>query len=411
MATRTETAIPGRESQAVRWAKENLFSNWYNTLFTFLFGGLFIWAGYSAIRWVFFSAEWEIVEANLTLFMLGRFPREELARVWISNYLMAGAIGLMAGAAAASAAAAAKEAGLAFVQSRPRDWIQRFWPILLLIVVLLQFSRTWTPTLLTIGMLTVGVAARYLGLYLPPPLRKRAWLLVALLFVAAFVALTGFGGVEIDDWGGLHLTLFVTVAGIVLAFPLGLLLALGRRSSLPLVRYLSVTYIEFIRGVPLITLLLMGAFALLFLLPPGTELGQVARMIVAIMLFTAAYVAENVRGGLQAVPKGQTEAGQALGLPAWKVMRLIVLPQALRAVIPAMVGQFIALFKDTTLLSVVGIFELLSISNAANVQPEFLGKGLAEVTLPFVAIIYWVGSYTMSRESRRLEKKLGVGER
>jgi general L-amino acid transport system permease protein len=114
---------------------------------------------------------------------------------------------------------------------------------------------------------------------------------------------------------------------------------------------------------------------------------------------------------LQAVPKGQTEAGQALGLPAWKVMRLIVLPQALRAVIPAMVGQFISLFKDTTLMSVVGVFELLQISAAANVQEAFLGKGLAEVTLPFVALIYWVGSYTMSRESRRLETKLGVGER
>ncbi len=134
-------------------------------------------------------------------------------------------------------------------------------------------------------------------------------------------------------------------------------------------------------------------------------------MIVAITLFTAAYVAENVRGGLQAVPKGQTEAGQALGLPAWKIMRLIVLPQALRAVIPAMVGQFISLFKDTSLLVIVGVVELLQVSSIVNNQPEFLGRGLVDVTLPFVGLIYWVGSYTMSRESRRLEKKLGVGER
>lgn len=411
MVVQTQTAPVRREAPAVRWAKENLFANWYNALLTVVFGVLFLWGGFTLLRWVFFRAEWEIVRVNLTLFMVGRFPRDELARIWVSNYLLAGAIGVMVGASTASAAAAAKEAGITYVQSKPRDWVQRFWPILLLIVILLQFSRTWTPTILVVGMLAVGGAARYAGLNLPTKVRRYAWLIMAVMMVGAFAALSWFGGVELDGWGGLHLTIFITVAGIVLAFPLGLLLALGRRSSLPLVRYLSVTYIEFIRGVPLITLLLMGAFALLFLLPPGTELGQVARLIVAIMLFTAAYVAENVRGGLQAVPKGQTEAGQALGLPAWKVMRLIVLPQALRAVIPAMVGQFISLFKDTSLLVIVGVVELLQVSSIANSQPEFLGKGLVDVTLPFVALIYWIGSFTMSRESRRLEKKLGVGER
>ena len=395
----------------MRWSKENLFSNWYNTLLTVIFGVLFLWGGFTLIRWIFFQAEWEIVRVNLTLFMVGQFPRDELARIWVSNYLLAGAIGIMVGASTASAAAAAKEAGLPFVRSKPQDWIQRFWPILLLIAILLQFSRTWTPTIMVIGMGAVGVAARFVGLHLPVRVRRFTWLIMAIMLIGAYGALTWFGGVALDGWGGLHLTLFITVAGIVLAFPLGLILALGRRSSLPIVRYLSVTYIEFIRGVPLITLLLMGAFALLFLLPPGTELVRVGRMIVAIMLFTAAYVAENVRGGLQAVPKGQTEAGQALGLAPWKVMRLIILPQALRAVIPAMVGQFISLFKDTSLLVVVGITDLLQVSSLANNQADFLGKGLVDVTLPFVAMIYWVGSYTMSRESRRLEKKLGVGER
>jgi general L-amino acid transport system permease protein len=411
MATRTEAAPVRSQTPAVRWARENLFSNWYNTLFTLIFGVLFLWAGFSLIRWVLFRAEWEIVRVNLTLFMVGQFPREELARVWISNYLIAGAIGVMAGAAAASAAAVAREAGLPFTPSTPRDWLRRFWPILLLVAILLQFSRTWTPTIMTIGMLVVGVAARYVGLHLPGVLRRYAWLITALMLVGAYAALSWFGGVKWDDWGGLHLTIFVTVAGIVLAFPLGLLFALGRRSTLPLVRLLSVAYIEFIRGVPLITLLLMGIFALGFMLPPGWDPTDVTRVIVAITLFTGAYVAENVRGGLQAVPKGQTEAGQALGLSAWKVMRLIVLPQALRAVIPAMVGQFIALFKDTSLLVIVGIVDLLGVSSIANNQPEFLGKGLVDVTLPFVGLIYWVGSYTMSRESRRLEKKLGVGER
>ena len=411
MAARTETAVVRRESPAVRWARENLFSTWYNSLLTVVFGALFIWLGFTLLRWVFFRAEWEIVRVNLTLFMVGRFPREELARIWVSNFLIAGAIGVMAGAAAASAAAAAKEAGLPFTPSTPRDWLRRFWPILLLVAILLQFSRTVTPTLLALATIVVGVAARYVGLSLPRAIRRRAWLIVTVMLIGAYAALAWFGGVKWDDWGGLHLTIFITIAGIVLAFPLGLIFALGRRSSLPLVRFLSVAYIEFIRGVPLITLLLMGIFALGFLLPPGVDPSDVTRLIVAITLFTAAYVAENVRGGLQAVPKGQTEAGQALGLPAWKVMRLIVLPQALRAVIPAMVGQFISLFKDTSLLVVVGIVELLQVSSIANNQPEFLGQGLVDVTLPFVALIYWVGSFTMSRESRRLEKKLGVGER
>jgi general L-amino acid transport system permease protein len=137
----------------------------------------------------------------------------------------------------------------------------------------------------------------------------------------------------------------------------------------------------------------------------------VTRVLVAITLFEGAYIAEVVRGGLQAVPKGQVEASQALGLSPWKTMRLIVLPQALRATIPAMVGQFISLYKDTTLVSTVGLPDVLSTTQGVNSQPEFLAQGLERLTLPFAALIFWVGSYTMSREARRLEKRLGVGER
>lgn len=170
-------------------------------------------------------------------------------------------------------------------------------------------------------------------------------------------------------------------------------------------------YIEFIRGVPLITLLLMGVFAIGFFLPSGFRPGNVTRVLIAITLFESAYIAEVVRGGLQAVPRGQVEAAQALGLSPWKVMRLIVLPQALRATIPAMVGQFISLFKDTTLVGVVGLPEVLSVGQDVNTQPQFLAQGLERLTLPFAGLIFWVGSYTMSREARRLERKLGVGER
>ena len=207
------------------------------------------------------------------------------------------------------------------------------------------------------------------------------------------------------------MNLFLSMAGILFAFPLGLLLALGRRSSLPAVRTISVAYVEFIRGVPLISLLLMGVFALGFFLPVGLRPGGVTRVLVAITLFEGAYIAEVVRGGLQAVPKGQVEASQALGLSPWKTIRLIVMPQALRATIPAMVGQFISLYKDTTLVSTVGLPDVLSTTQGVNSQPEFLAQGLERLTLPFAALIFWVGSYTMSREARRLEKRLGVGER
>ena len=190
-----------------------------------------------------------------------------------------------------------------------------------------------------------------------------------------------------------------------------MLVALGRRSSLPALRTISVGYIEAIRGVPLVALLFMGQYVIPLFFPNTVEPpSPLARALIAIVLFEAAYVAETVRGGLQSVPRGQREAAQAIGLSPWKVTRLIVLPQALRAVIPAMVGQFISLFKDTSLLQIIGFVELLEVAENASSQPEFLGQGLHTVTFAFVALIYWAGSYTMSRESRRIEGRLGLGE-
>lgn len=222
----------------------------------------------------------------------------------------------------------------------------------------------------------------------------------------------GHDGVDWTDWGGLHLTIVVAAAATMLALPLGILLALGRRSKLPAIKLMSVLYIEFFRGVPLISLLLASAFFFTFFLDPGsdTELSTMTRAIVAITLFSAAYVAEVVRGGLAAVSKGQVEAGQALGLSPAKLNRLIVLPQALRAVIPAMVGQFISLLKDTSLLGIIAINEFLGVRGLVHGQNEFRGVAIAEV-LVFVAFGYWALTYTMSRESQRLERRLGIGHR
>jgi general L-amino acid transport system permease protein len=218
-------------------------------------------------------------------------------------------------------------------------------------------------------------------------------------------------GIGWHQWGGLQLNLFLTMAGVIFAFPLGILLALGRRSELPVVKGLSVTYIELIRGVPLITLLLLGVFALGFFLPLELRPSGVTRVLIAITMFEAAYIAEVVRGGFQAVPPGQTEAAASLGLSAFQSTRSIVMPQALRATIPAMVGQFISLFKDTTLVAVVGFPDVLAASGFANTQQAFNAQGLARITLPFVALIFWAGCYTLSREAKRLERRLGIGER
>jgi general L-amino acid transport system permease protein len=238
-----------------------------------------------------------------------------------------------------------------------------------------------------------------------------AWIVslpVTFLLVAGFAG-TPLTAVGTSSWGGLLLTIILATVGIVLSFPLGVLLALGRRSRLPAVRILSTGYIEIIRGVPLVTILFMADLLLPLFLPGEWRLDRVARAIGGITLFSAAYVAENVRGGLQAIPAGQVEAAQALGLTGMQTNISIVLPQALRAVIPANVGLFISLLKDTTLVVIVSLLELLGIGRAVVAQPEWLGTDF-EVYV-FVAAVFFVLCYALSQASYRLERELGVGER
>lgn len=399
------TALPPGE-----WIRKNLFSSTLNTVLTVVFGAIIVWAVVSAIRFVL-GVDATIIVTNLKLYMTGRWPVEQLNRLWIGAYIAVAGIGLFARALVLNAKAQAEEAGLAHAEPSLRETLRRFWPLIALIVFTLSFTRTLTPTLLTIGAAMVGLVAYRAGDLLPTWVLHRSWLIPLVGTLLFYFGITTFDGVGWDDWGGFYLNIVLTIAGITLAFPLGLLLALGRRSSLPAVKWLSITYIEILRGVPMISLLLMGAFALGFLIPGDTQFSLFLRLLIAITLFQSAYIAEVVRGGLQSVPQGQVEAAQALGLAPWKTMRLIVLPQALRNVIPAMVGQFIALFKDTTLVAIVGLLDLLRAAAVSTAQPEFQAQGLEAVTLPFAAVFFWVGSYVMSRESRRLERKLGVGVR
>jgi len=205
------------------------------------------------------------------------------------------------------------------------------------------------------------------------------------------------------------LTFMLALVSIIASFPLGVLLALGRRSRLPAVSIFSTVYIELVRGVPLVTILYMAQIMVPLFLPGEMRIANVVRVIVGMTLFTAAYLAENVRGGLQAIPPGQIEAAQALGLDNARTTLLIVLPQALRLVIPANVGLFISLFKDTTLAVIVGLLEVLSIGRSVLAQAEWLGRQ-TEVYL-FIAAIFFVFSYVMSYASYKLEAALGVGKR
>ena len=235
----------------------------------------------------------------------------------------------------------------------------------------------------------------------------RWWLTLVWLAGLGVIGILMWGGVlgmpyvENERWGGLILTLLLTTFGVAFAFPLSILLALGRRSDMPVVRGLSVGYIELIRGVPLISLLFMASVMLPLFLPHGVTLDKLLRAQIAMIMFAAAYLAEVVRGGLQAIPKGQYDAAAALALPYWRRTFLIILPQALRISVPPLMNTFIAFFKDTSLVLIIGLFDLLSTVKISLNEPAWTGFGV-EAYL-FASIVYFAFCYSMSRYSRRLE--------
>ena len=242
----------------------------------------------------------------------------------------------------------------------------------------------------------------------------RAWLIGGGgLFLAMLLLKVDFGMeyVETSQWGGLLVTLVVAITGIVFSLPLGILLALGRRSNMPIVKYFSIGFIEVWRGVPLITVLFMASYMLPLFLPPGTNFDKLTRMLIGIALFASAYMAEVVRGGLQAIPKGQVEAAQALGLSYWQTMNLIVLPQALKIVIPGIVNSFISLFKDTVLVAVVGLYDLLQIVIAGFADSKWASAQTAPTGYFSAALLFWVFCFSMSRYSQYVERRLNTGHK
>lgn len=382
----------------VAWVRKNLFSTWYNILLTLLGVWLLYVILKPAIQWATTEARWGVIEANLTLFMIGTYPREQIGRVWLSIFILAALIGLSWGVwknAVRGFAFIALSAGATFV----------------LIALYFQWD-VWDEWLLAEAILLLFYG---IGRVLPrgTMIATISWFIyfpLVFLLIAGTRYVVTLPPVESDLWGGLLLTLLLTIVGNFGALPLGILLALGRRSKLPIIRYFSIGYIELIRGVPLITILYMSSVLLPYFLPidvPPPE--RVFRAMVGFILFEAAYQAENVRGGLQAIDRGQYEAAHALGLNGMQTTLLIILPQALRVVVPALFNSFISLFKDTSLVAIIGLFDVVRIARSILAQPEWLGTH-REVFL-FAFLIYWVFNMAFTYGSRRMEEALGVGER
>ena len=353
---------PQSQIKVLSWLKDNLFSSLSNAALTFIALYLIYLILPPILDWMIFDANfdltadndscgregacWAFIDSNLKMFIYGFYPQEELWRV---NTMFG------------------------------------------IIVALAVFGSLIKKS---------QYRAHYIiGCFLIYP-------------VVAFILLYGGLGLEIvetDKWGGLTLTVVVAAIGIIASFPLGILFALGRQSEMRVVKFISVVYIEFVRGVPLITILFMASVVLPLFFSVGMDFDKLLRALIGITLFQTAYIAEVIRGGLQAIPKGQYEAADAAGLSFMQKTMLVILPQALKISIPNIVGSFIALFKDTTLLLIIGLFDMLAIVGAATSNSNWLGRDTEGYV--FVALVIWVILYSMSRYSKRLEVRFSTEHR
>ena len=380
----TQTLGPPRTTIGpAAWLRKNLFSGVVSSIVTVLIVALLVWLALTVGGWAITEARWNVVTGNLRLFLIGQYPADQAWRLWLNLAILS----VLSGASAA-------------IFGRTTRALATSLSVGQLMLAALMAPSPLGPVIVVgmVGNALAVWAAFVVGLRVTVPRRGLviAWIVS---LPVSFVLINGLGfgplpGVGTGAWGGLLLTV---------------LLALGRRSSLPAARFLSTLYIEVIRGVPLVTILFMADIMLPLLLPGEFRIDRVTRAMGGITLFSAAYVAENVRGGLQAIPSGQIEAAHAIGLNAAQTTYYIVLPQALRSVIPANVGLFISLLKDTTLVTIVGLLELLGIGRAILAQPQSLGAHL-EVYV-FIGAIFFVLCYAMSQASYRLERALGIGTR
>ncbi len=349
-------------ARPLAWTRANLFGSWWSMALTLALVYLIVRLAWAFVGWAFVHAVWTVPHAG------GR-PDTAICRA-------------MAGAGAC----------WAVVREKYRFILFGFYP----------YDEQWRPALCVV---------LFILLYAVSAMRRFWRRELALFWIAVLAAIVmvmrggvlGLSRVPDDQWGGLPVTLLLATFGLACAFPLGVATALGRRSrAMPAVRLLCIGYVELIRGVPLISLLFMASVMFPLFMPPGVDVDKLLRAQIAIILFAGAYLAEVVRAGLQALPRGQQEAADALGLSWWQKTRLVVLPQALRQVIPALVNTFIGFFKDTSLVLVIGIFDLMTTGRTAILEPAWQGFG-NEIYL-LLALIYFAFCYAMSRYSRGLER-------
>lgn len=410
----SEVTIPSQDMKPpeppglITWIRKNLFNNWFNSILTIVSLALIYLVISGLIRWIFTQADWTPVLQFPFLYLVGQYPREQLWRIGVLLVMYS----LMLGMSWRMWSNIMRVLTITYAV---------FFIFLALWLFLPYISNApvpkfdlWMPFAL---LANLGIVA--LGYYLGGLKRiTTRMLLIAWVFSLIICLLLLYGTpfigvlsiIPTNLWGGLLVTLLLAIGAIILSFPLGVLLALGRRSSLPIIRIICTIFIETIRGVPLISILFLFSIIVPLFLPPGIRIDRLMRALIGMMIFSSAYAAENVRGGLAAIPYGQTEAAKALGHSNFQITALIVLPQALRLVIPPIVGQFISLFKDTTLAYGVGVLELLAIGRSIiNSDPDFIV--LQMEVYGFIAVVFWILSYMMSHASRRLEASLGVGKR
>ena len=402
------------------WIRDNLFATWRDSALTLIFGFFILYALWSFIPWAFLNSVWiadslrecretivghsgacfAVVTSRFNQLMFGFYPSELYWRPILTFVLMF----------------------LAFApvlhDNLPRKllWFTAVYP--LLAYWLLWGGSAWGPLML-IAMVVAAVAAFVYVSRINETMAPFAALAVVLVWLFGLqeplsglfhsIIPIGIEAVESAKFGGFLLTFIIGVTGIVASLPLGVVLALGRKSDMPIVKMLCVGFIEFIRGVPLITLLFVASTLLNYFLPPGTTFDLILRVVIMVTLFAAAYMAEVIRGGLAALPRGQYEAADALGLTYWQSTQLIVLPQALKISIPGIVNTFIGLFKDTTLVSIVGLLDPIGIMQPIRSSAEW--NGIVWELPIFIGLVFFIFCFTMSRYSMYFERKLDTGHK
>ena len=361
---------PAMHTGAIGWLRANLLSTPFNIALTIIVALLLIWAIPEAIRYLFIDAAWSGSDREACIYTA---QRPVVGACW------------------------------PFVKDRFAYFVYGSYPI----------PERWRVDIFFV-LLAAGVGWL---LWLNAPRRDLGVIYFFVVMpVASFILLSGFeliGLRHVDTylWGGALVTIVVAAVGIVCSLPLGVLLALGRRSRMPIVKTLSVVFIEFVRGVPLITVLFMASVMLPLFVPDQYSPDKLLRALVGIALFASAYMAEVVRAGLAAIPKGQFEGAQAVGLGYWQMMRLIILPQALKITIPNIVNTYIGLFKDTTLVFIVGIFDLLKTIEVSRIDPKWAAPTTSATGYVFAAIFYFIFCYGMSRYAKGVEARLAKSER